>query len=132
MRLMRLCSVAALALAIAACGSPTSNKPSGGGGGGGGGSLKDHILGKWEATEKVMDKDVKIILEFTADKIKMKMGELEMPEASYKFVSDDEIEVTSKGPDGKEKTEKTKVAIKGDEMTFKGPDGKELKLKKAK
>jgi hypothetical protein len=90
--------------------------------------LKDALVGKWEATEKVLDKEVKIVIEFTADKIKMKAGELELPEATYKVVGDDEIEVTSKGLDGKDKIEKARVAINSNELTLKGPDGKEMKF----
>jgi uncharacterized protein (TIGR03066 family) len=91
--------------------------------------LKDAIIGKWEAEEM----GIKFGMEFTRDgKLKFSVGGNEIIAGTYKVLSETEIEVTGKGPDGKEMTDKAGCAIKGDEMTLKDPMGKELKFKRVK
>jgi hypothetical protein len=131
MRLLRLCTVAALALAISACGGATTKKEGGGGPGdtGGGGALKDKILGKWEMAQKQGAAEVKMTLDFQKDgklayameiKVEGKEAPVMKGEGTYKVLSEDEIETTMKNPmTMKEETDKMKVTIKGDEMTAK-------------
>jgi hypothetical protein len=97
-----------------------------------GSSPKDMIIGKWETTQKQGDVEVKITVEFTKDEVKMSAMGLDFPPGKYKWVDNDNIEVTMKGPDGKEKTEKSKVKVTKDELEMPDPEGKVTKFKRAK
>jgi hypothetical protein len=96
-----------------------------------GSSPKDLIIGKWESKEKIGDKEITITMEFTKDKIKTSMGSFSS-EGSYKWVDNDNIEVTAKGLDDKEVTEKTKVKVTDKELELTDKDGKTKKFTKAK
>jgi hypothetical protein len=131
MRLLRLCTVAALALAISACGGATTKKEGGGDKPGpvSTGKLKDDIVGKWAVEKKEGPAEMKIAIEFKPDgkcamSVSGKVGDQAIPEmkgeGTYKVTGDDEIETTIKNPmTMKEETDKMKITIKGDEMTAK-------------
>jgi len=108
MRLLRFSLVACLVLFVTACGS----KPA------------DLIVGKWEGGEG----DKKGTMEFTKDgKVKVSMGPMSL-EGTYKFVSDDTMEVTMMGQTAKVKVKVTKDEL---EMTTEGKTDTE-KFKRAK
>jgi hypothetical protein len=91
---------------------------------------KDLLIGTWEAKEKVGDMEQKITVEFTKDTIKVAF-DVNKFDVKYKWVDKDNIEVTVTGADGKEMTEKTKIAITMDELTVSGKD-KPMKFTRVK
>jgi uncharacterized protein (TIGR03066 family) len=103
----------------------------------GGSKPKDQIVGKWEATESVLGKDVKVVMEFTADgAAKMSMNaegqEIPGPSGKYKFIDDNtmEIEYTE---DGKTKKDKATIeSISSEKVVMVGEGGKKKELKKVK
>jgi len=121
-------TAACLALVLSGCSGP-----------------KDKIIGKWERkdTQEIMGTkiDIKMVLDFQKDgKLKWtassKAGEKteeKSGEGTYKWVDNENIEVTMKDPEsGKEKTEKNKVKVTDTELTITGKNeltGKEEDMK---
>jgi len=94
---------------------------------------EDLIIGKWEATKKEGDVEMKMTVEFMKDG-KLKMGIVAGPvnmavDGTYKWADKDTLETTMKDPTGKgkmEKTEKVKVLKLDDkELELKGETDKE-------
>lgn len=76
-------------------------------------TAKDLIIGKWQPTEKGGEK---AIIEFTKDgKVKVVSDKLTL-DGTYKFVKDDQIEVTM-SVQGKDSTVKLTVKVTKDELT---------------
>jgi uncharacterized protein (TIGR03066 family) len=95
---------------------------------------KDLIIGKWEVTEKLGDKEMKGTYEFTKDgTLKMSMGPISM-DAKYKFIDDNNFEMTMEIPGLKEtKSEKIKIeSITSDKMVASDPKGEKKEFKKVK
>src|SRR5437660_993757 len=93
----------------------------------------EKILGKWEATESEIkgavfdfakDGVVKLALTFGEQKINL--------EGKYKFATEDTLEFTFKGPDGKEKTDKAKFKFDKENLVITDPDGKPVKFARVK
>jgi uncharacterized protein (TIGR03066 family) len=100
----------------------------------GGGSAKDKLVGKWSAKEKVMgDKEIEIVTEFTKDgKVIAEITGLGKKEGTYKVIDDKTLEVTMKGPDEKDKTEKGPFKIEGDKLTLTDDKGKDTVMTRVK
>lgn len=100
--------------------------------------LKDQIVGKWEPAEQ---KDAKgsATIEFTKDgklsiSVKAEMLNIDI-KGVYKFLDDENVEVTIEAPFGKgeKKSDKLKIkSIKDNEMTIVNAQGKEEKMKRVK
>jgi uncharacterized protein (TIGR03066 family) len=114
MRVTRCCLVV---LALVLVGSVVAAPP------------EKQILGKWETTEP--DSKQKITLEF-ADKnvLKIVVGQITV-EARYKFVDDENMELTMTFPDST-MTEKVKIKVEEKELVLTGKDGKPTKFTRAK
>src|SRR5205807_301621 len=97
------CCLVALACAVLFLGSPAVR----------GEEAKDLLIGKWEGKEKAGDKELVFVLEFTKDnKMKVSIPDFGINlDGSYKVTGPDTIEVTIKGPDGKEKTDQSKFKV---------------------
>jgi uncharacterized protein (TIGR03066 family) len=83
------------------------------------------ILGKWTAKEKMGDKEVDIVLEFSKDGVvKATIGPKTM-EAKYKVIDKDNLELTLER-DGKKETKKAKFKVTKDKLTI-SPEGEKEK-----
>src|SRR5262245_16137504 len=90
---------------------------------------KKVLVGKWQATQKVNDKEVTVFLEFTKDgKLTTKSGPVTLTR-TYKVIDDSNIEVTVK-VGTKSTTSKIKIKIDKDELEMTPENGKTMKLKR--
>ena len=95
--------------------------------------LQEKLVGKWEASEG----EIKgAVFEFgkTGDlKLTIKLGDNKIElGGKYKVASEDMIEMTIKGPDGKEQTEKLTYKFDKEVLSITGPDKKTIKFMKQK
>ena len=95
--------------------------------------LQEKFVGKWVASEgDIKDAvfefgktgDLKMVIKFGDNKIELG--------GKYKVTSEDTVEMTIKGPDGKEQTEKLKYKFDKEDLAMTGPDGKTIKFNKQK
>jgi hypothetical protein len=93
------------------------------------GDIQNQILGDWEAKETVANAEVKIVLHFQKDILKVSFDTVHV-EGTWKVTGKDTIQVTITGPDAKTLTEETKVVINNNVMTLTGQDQKETKFTK--
>jgi uncharacterized protein (TIGR03066 family) len=88
------------------------------------------LRGKWEATQKMGNVEVNLLLTFEKDgKLSMKMtggGRTFNLDGKYKIIDENNMEVTITFM-GQTKTEKSKFKVKGDrlELTSRDPNNKE-------
>ena len=96
--------------------------------------IGEKLVGKWEAADEpikgaifefLKNGDLKLTIKFGENKIRSLAGK-------YKALSEDTLEMTVKGPDGKESTEKVKFKLEKESLSITGPDGKTIKFDKAK
>jgi uncharacterized protein (TIGR03066 family) len=118
---LRIVTLGALILVIVGCGS---SKP------------QDLIIGKWEGTEKMGDKDVNVTVEFVKDgTMNMTMVvagvNVSMP-AKYKFTDDKtfEVEMTPPGATKSEKEANKIESIDREKLVFVDSKGKKVEFKK--
>ncbi len=116
-------SVSCLTLLIASVACARPDEP----------NVKDKLLGKWEATNGPIKG---AIFEFVKDgtlKIAVKIGDVAMNlEGKFSVASSENLEVTFKGPDGKEKTDKVKYKFEGANLNLTDPEGNLIKFTKLK
>ena len=95
--------------------------------------IMEKLVGKWDATTGPIKGAV---FEFGKDgklKLTVKMGDNTAKlEGKYKVASADIIELTFKGPDDKEKTDKVKYKFDKEDVTLIDPEGNPIKLVKQK
>jgi uncharacterized protein (TIGR03066 family) len=95
--------------------------------------LTEKFVGKWDATTGPIKGAV---FEFGKDgklKLTVKMGnKTANMEGKYKVASEEIIELTFKGPEDKEKTEKVKYKFDKEDVTLIDPEGNPIKLVKQK
>ena len=95
--------------------------------------VPEKLLGKWEAS----DGEIKgSIFEFVKNgdlKLNIKLSETKLDlTGKFKVLSEDSLEMTIKGPDGKETTEKLTFKFDKEVLSITGPDNKTFKFDKAK
>ena len=90
------------------------------------------LVGKWETTQKVGDKDIKVVVEF--DKIGKATVTIRDVSLSgkYKFLSDGKLEVELTLKDGTSRKTTHEVKVTADSLELKDMNGRVDKFKRAK
>lgn len=93
-------------------------------------AVRKLIVGKWESAQKVGDKDVKILVEFTANgKVSVTVRDFKA-DGTYTFPDDKTIE-TELIFEGERRKVRSEVTVTADALELKEPKGGVSKFKRA-
>jgi len=95
------------------------------------GDAEKAIVGKWQATKKAGDKEIKLALEFTKEGKLTMSSDIFALSGTYRFLDAETLEVTFKVGE-KDMTQKSRVKVAGDELTVTNPDGEVTRLTRVK
>jgi hypothetical protein len=94
-------------------------------------SPADLLVGRWQATEQLEDRELSLRMEFTRDSVRITIGGATVS-GPYRWVDAQTIEVALRDPDNHVQTERSTIQVSDKELTVTGRDGHPMTFTRVK